>query len=114
MKNIEHTDLNLKPKRSAVTNEADNIIFEYSRPYSTIDSENLYFAACVYQAAYIELQAKLDKVTLELEFTREYLNPEDTSFRQMCDTFATFTPIQKNRLIDLASALKNVSLAENV
>ena len=61
-----------------------------------------------------ELRAKLDKVTLELEFTRQYLNPEDTSFRQMCDTFATFTPMQKNRLIDLASALKNVSLAENV
>ena len=48
--------------------EADNIIFEYSRPYSTIDSENLYFAACVYQAAYIELQANLKLAVEALEF----------------------------------------------
>jgi len=60
-----------------------------------------------------ELRTKLDKVTLELEFTREYLNPEDTSFRQMCDTFATFTPMQKNKLIDLVSALKNLNEVEN-
>lgn len=38
---------------------ANEIIEEYSKPYSSIDNGNLYFACCTYQAEYKKLQSEL-------------------------------------------------------
>ena len=43
------------------------------------------------------------------EFVIEYTNPKDTSFRQMMDTFKTLSDDKKQKLINLAKALDEVS-----
>lgn len=45
------------------------------------------------------------KSELEKQFILEYLNPADTSFRQLVHNFMGLTKEQKQKLIDLAEVL---------
>jgi len=56
-----------------------------------------------------EIYEAYKKLRLELEFTRKYLDPADTSFRSMMDTFATLPPDKKDKLIDLARSLARLA-----
>ncbi len=51
------------------------------------------------------LEAKCAELEMQLEFTKKYLNPEDTSFREMMNTFKELPEDKKMKLINLASSL---------
>jgi hypothetical protein len=57
-----------------------------------------------------EANAEIEKLKLEVEFTREYLNPKDTSFRDMMDTFRTLPDDKKDKLIALSKSLADLAL----
>ena len=50
-------------------------------------------------------EAENEKLKLELEFTKHYLDPANTSFRTMMDGFRALSPEKKGKLIDLVSSL---------
>lgn len=54
---------------------------------------------------YDKLKAENEKLKLQLEFTKQYLNPADTSFRGMIDTFNQLSDEQKEKITNLAKAL---------
>jgi hypothetical protein len=56
--------------------------------------------------------AKVEELQLELEFTKAYLNPADTSFRNMMDTFHELSAEQKDKLIDLSRSLARLAEAK--
>lgn len=62
----------------------------------------------------LEIFAELDKVKLQLTFVQEYLNPSDTSFRTMIDTFQTLDPSDKDKMIELSKALAAFYEADRV
>ena len=67
------------------------------------DCREEYFAQIEKENA--ELKAKVEHTELELEFTKKYLDPADTSFRQMIDSFAELSEDDKEKLINLAESL---------
>ena len=52
-----------------------------------------------------ELKSKLEKAELEVKFVKEYLNPADTSFKQMIDTFRILPKEKQDKLIKLSQSL---------
>ena len=52
-----------------------------------------------------DLKAKLEKAELEVKFVKEYLNPADTSFKQMIDTFRILPKEKQDKLIKLSQSL---------
>jgi hypothetical protein len=56
--------------------------------------------------------AKVEELQLELDFTKAYLNPADTSFRDMMDTFHELSAEQKDKLIDLSRSLARLAEAK--
>lgn len=57
---------------------ADEIIEEYSKPYSTIDNGNLYFACCTYQTEYKKLQSELAQLKEKCDDFEKVLKSIDT------------------------------------
>lgn len=53
---------------------------------------------------------KIKKLHLELEFTKQYLDQYNTSFRDMMHTFHKLSSEQKDKLIDLSRSLAALSL----
>ncbi len=51
------------------------------------------------------LTAKLEKAELEVKFVKEYLNPADTSFKQMIDAFRSLPKEKQDKLINLSQSL---------
>lgn len=66
-----------------------------------------------FDAASAEYEKIIAKLELKLDFTKHYLNPVDTSFRQMIETFRSLSAEQKDSLIDLAGALLKVQESKN-
>jgi hypothetical protein len=56
-----------------------------------------------------ELKEALEKCILERDFILEYLNPSDTSFRNMMDDFRQLSKDQKNKLIGLSRSLAAIA-----
>lgn len=50
-------------------------------------------------------KSEISALREQLAFTKEYLNPKDTSFRQMVDNFMTLSNEDKDKIIDLSRAM---------
>jgi hypothetical protein len=59
-----------------------------------------------------ELKKENEELKLQLEFTKQYLNPADTSFRVMMEAFHELSSEQKDKLIDLSRSLANLAEAK--
>lgn len=57
------------------------------------------------QSAVDRLKSKLEKAELEVKFVKEYLNPADTSFKQMIDAFRVLPKEKQDKLINLSQSL---------
>lgn len=55
------------------------------------------------------LREKLRVAELQRDFVIQYLNPSDTSFKTMMDTFKKLPSDKKNKLINLAGSLANLA-----
>lgn len=66
----------------------------------------------VEKSAYGKLQARVAELETQLEFTKKYLNPADTSFRQMIDAFRSLSKENQEKLIDLSRSLLALKGAE--
>ncbi len=64
---------------------------------------------CLLARKYEALTAKCAELEMQLEFTKKYLNPEDTSFREMMNTFKELPNDKKDKLIDLARSLAELA-----
>jgi hypothetical protein len=62
--------------------------------------------------SYAALQKENEELKLQLEFTKQYFNPEDTSFKNMMDGFRELSDDQKNKLIDLSRSLARLAEAK--
>lgn len=60
-----------------------------------------------------KLKSTIAQLESERDFAIEYLNPADTSFRQMIDTFRTLSKDQQDKLIDLSRSLKALTEKES-
>ncbi|GEM_PF-5322901 len=63
--------------------------------------------ACMFNEN-IENRAEIERLKTELAFTKEYLNPADTSFREMIDAFRVLPKEKQDKLIELSKALVGV------
>lgn len=61
--------------------------------------------AHVAEAKIEDLKSKLEKAELEVKFVKEYLNPADTSFKQMIDAFRVLPKEKQDKLINLSQSL---------
>lgn len=61
-----------------------------------------------YQAALDEIE----KLRTEIEFVKQYLNPKDTSFRQMIDAFKVLPEDKQDKLIALSKSLADLQESE--
>ncbi len=53
-------------------------------------------------------QEEIDELKQQLEFTKQYFNPKDTSFQQMIDAFMVLSDEKKNQLIELSQLLLKI------
>lgn len=65
----------------------------------------------VLKSDYDKLKEENQRLKDELSFTKQYLNPADTSFRQMADSFRDLPRDSQNKLISLCKVL--VGMNEN-
>ena len=56
-----------------------------------------------------KLKAENERLKSELAFVQAYLNPKDTSFRQMIDSFKLLPKDKQDKLIDLSRALAAIN-----
>ena len=67
-----------------------------------------YVARVVPKSDYDKLKEENQRLRGEVEFVKQYLNPADTSFRQMIDTFKCLPKEKQEKLIDLSRSLVNL------
>lgn len=62
-----------------------------------------------FDSAVALLLPRLEEAKLKAKFIEQYLNPADTSFRQMIDTFKSLSEDKKEKLINLTKSLVNMN-----
>lgn len=62
-----------------------------------------------FDSAVALLLPRLEEAELKAKFIEQYLNPADTSFRQMIDTFKSLSEDKKEKLINLTKSLVNMN-----
>lgn len=55
---------------------------------------------------------EIDKLQTQIEFLKQYYNPEDTSVKTMVETFVTLSDEQKQALINLTESLRKMKDAK--
>ena len=55
------------------------------------------------------LKQKIETLETQLAFVMSYLDPKDTSFRQMIDIFCSMPARKKAKLADLSMSLADIS-----
>jgi hypothetical protein len=85
-------------------------VIEYAA-YAELSKENEF---CIMNLKHnadkiIALEKENEELKLQLEFTKAYRNPEDTSFRDMMNTFHELSADQKDKLIDLSRSLARLA-----
>lgn len=76
--------------------------------HSQFDPDKSNYKLLVDKADYDKLKTENEKLKLQLEFTAQYLNPADTSFRTMIDNFNGLSDVQKEKITNLAKSLADL------
>ena len=61
-----------------------------------------------YKVLYEAKAKECEDLKIRIDFIKAYLNPADTSFRQMIDSFLELSDEDQQKIIELTRALANV------